>query len=93
MHGSNIIAKSNRSIPIKKGKTQIYLNKSKSISSSYIKRTQFPLMLSWACTVHKVQGLSLDVGVVSFNLENQRSFNQGQMYVALSRVTRINNLF
>ena len=50
-------------------------------------------MLSWACTVHKVQGLTLDAGVVSFNLENQRSFNQGQMYVALSRVTRINNLF
>ena len=46
-------------------------------------------MLSWACTVHKVQGLSLTSVVVSFDLEKQRSFNKGQMYVALSRVTSI----
>ena len=31
--------------------------------------------------------------VVSFDLENQQSFNEGQMYVALSRVTKIDNLF
>ena len=28
-----------------------------------IKRTQFPLVLSWPYTVHKVQGLSLSDGV------------------------------
>ena len=50
-------------------------------------------MLAWACTVHKVQGLSLDKVVVSFDLEKQRSFNCGQMYVALSRVTSLNSLF
>ena len=49
-------------------------------------------MLAYACTVHKVQGLTLDEAVVSFNLERQRSFNPGQMYVALSRIKHITNL-
>ena len=49
-------------------------------------------MLSWACTVHKVQGLSLNSAVISFDLEKQTFFNQGQMYVTLSRVTDIKNL-
>ena len=50
-------------------------------------------MLSWACTVHKVQDLSLTSAVVSFHLEKQKSFNEDQIYVALSRVTNIDNLF
>ena len=50
-------------------------------------------MLSWACTVLKVQGLSLTSAVVSFDLEKQKSFNEGQMYVALSRITSIDNIF
>ena len=50
-------------------------------------------MLAWACTVHKVQGLSLDKAVICFNLLKQRSFNNGQMYVALSWVTSLNGLF
>ena len=50
-------------------------------------------MLCWACTVHMVQGLSLTSAVVNFDLEKQRSFNEGQMYVALRRVTSIDNPF
>ena len=46
-----------------------------------------------ACTVHKVQGLSLTEGVAIFVLESQKSFNQGQIYVALSRITSINELY
>ena len=45
-----------------------------SISPS-IKWTQFPLMLSWACTIHKVQGWSLEEGVVNFDLQRQCSQN------------------
>ena len=36
-----------------------------------IKGTQFPLMLAWAFTVHKVQGLSLNKVVKSFQLLKQ----------------------
>ena len=79
-------------VPIKREETSIYLNKYKTKSPA-IKRTQFHVVLSWACTVHKVQGLSLTSAVVSFDLEKQRSFNEGQMYVALNRVTSIDNLF
>ena len=50
-------------------------------------------MLSWACTVHKVQGLSIERAVISFRLLKQRNFQYGQMYVALSRVTSLNGLF
>ena len=50
-------------------------------------------MLSWECNIHKVQGLTLNETIVSFHLEKQKSFNQGQMYVAISRITNINSLF
>ena len=46
-----------------------------------------------ACTDHKVQGLSLTEEVAIFDLESQKSFNQGQIYVALSRITSINELY
>ena len=63
------------------------------VNSPTIRRTQFPVTLSWACTVHKVQGLSLDRAVISFDLNKQRSFKVGQMYVALSRVTNMDGLY
>ena len=47
----------------------------------------------WACTVHKVQGLSLSEVVVNFDLKSDESFNQGQIYVALSRITSVNKLY
>ena len=50
-------------------------------------------MLAWACTVHKAQGLSLEKAVICFDLLKQRSFNNGQMYVALSRVTSLDGLY
>ena len=50
-------------------------------------------MLSWACTVHKVQGLGLNQIVVSFDLLRQQSFNHGQMYVTLSCVTSLHGLY
>lgn len=34
-----------------------------------------------------MQGLSLDEGVISFDVHRQKSFNSDQMYIALSRIT------
>ena len=46
------------------------------------KRTQFSVILSWAYTIPKTLGLTLDKVCVSFTLSKQKSFGNGQIYVA-----------
>ena len=89
----DVLASSRQWVPISRTEAKISINAGSNRKGSVIRRTQFPLMLSYACTVHKVQGLSLENVVVSFNLERQKTFNYGQMYVALSRATSLNGLF
>ena len=48
--------------------------------------------MSSSCTAHKVQGLSLSDGVISYDLQRQKSFNQDQMYVAMSRISKLENM-
>lgn len=55
----------------------------------YAQRLQVPLMLAWAVTVHRVQGLSLDRAVLDLG----RCFKAGMVYVALSRVRSMNGVF
>lgn len=52
-------------------------------------RTQFPLSLSWAATIHKVQGLTLSNAVIDIGND---VFSPGMSYVALSRVKSLNGL-
>ena len=54
--GTNRKGGSNIRIPSKSGVTPV------------IRRTQFPLMVVWACTVHKVQGVTLEKIAVNFDL-------------------------
>ena len=86
----DIVAQQQHWVPIQKYEASFPIKKNKPHPS--IKRTQFPLVLSWACTIHKVQGLTLKEGVVSFELQRQKNFSQGQMYVALSRISKFENM-
>ena len=55
-----------------------------------IQRRQLPLILSYAVTVHKVQGLSLDRVVIDVG---GSVFDSGMTYVALSRLTSLGGLY
>jgi len=55
----------------------------------YYTRKQFPVMLAFAITIHKSQGLSLESVIVD---AGESTFGCGMVYVALSRVTSLNGL-
>ena len=49
---------------------------------------QIPLKLAWAITIHKSQGQTFDAAVIY-----PRCWEEGQLYTALSRLTRIEGMY
>lgn len=54
-----------------------------------VTRHQYPLMLAWAVTIHKIQGATTNKAVVSLD----GAFKPGMAYVALSRVTSSSGMY
>ena len=52
---------------------------------------QFPLFLSWVVSIHKCQGLTVDEIVVDMS-RHKGPYQQGQAYVAFSRVKTLEKL-
>ena len=80
---SDFYSNTHQIVPINRVESHISLTRKNNLHMT--SRTQLPLMLSYVCTIHKVQGLTILNTVVVLDLKKQKSFNYVLLYVALSR--------
>ena len=83
----------NNAVPIERNTSHFFGKNRK----TEIIRQQFPLVLCWGATIHRVQGLTIDSAVVSLRSVDKRNrahaMHYGQAYVALSRVRSLTGLY
>ena len=72
-------------------KTDCSFSANGNCGSVYIKRKQFPLVLSYAITSHKSQGLTLGNVIIDFS--GKCNAARGSFYVAATRVKQLRHLF
>ena len=72
-------------VPISRAEVAFKTSTTDHKKSVSIIRKQFPLVLSWAVTIHKVQGMTMDRIVVDMTMSKGK-FTKDQAYVAFSRV-------
>ena len=84
----NFFIKNKSWVPISRISVQISLSKKIGYQSS---RTQFPLVPAEALTIHKSQGQTYDSVCLDFN--KIRGVTRSMLYVALSRVRKLDDLF
>ena len=88
MHTSVYKSTNQNAVPIYQTQATFPIHK---IASCQATRSQFPLTLAWAVTIHKCQGLTLPEIVIDMTSAKGR-FKPGEAYVALSRVRTIDIL-
>ena len=79
-------------VPISRAEVAFKTTTADHKKSVSIIRKQFPLVLSWAVTIHKVQGMTMDRIVVDMTMSKGK-FTKGQAYVAFSRVRTYEGLY
>ena len=76
------------SVPIQRKQASFAVGEKESCQGS---RTQFPIALAWAVTIHKCQGLTLPEIVVDVT-SSKGKYRSGQAYVAFSHVHEVSKL-
>ena len=81
-------SKNQNAVPIHQTQATFPVDKKRSFQAT---RTQFPLTLAWAVTIHKCQGLKLSEIVIDMTCAKGK-FKPGEAYVAFSRVKTLDKL-
>ena len=88
MHTSVHKSPNQNAVPIYQTQATFPIQKKTSYQAT---RSQFPLTLAWAVTIHKCQGLTLPEIVIDMTPAKGK-FQPGEAYVAFSRVKTIEKL-
>ena len=81
-------SRNQNAVPIHQTQATFPVHKKTSFQAT---RTQFPLTLAWAVTIHKCQGLTLSEIVIDMT-HAKGKFKPGEAYVAFSRVKTLDKL-